>query len=233
MQPAGPARLLGDARRREPQPFSQSPDQCLPSWSPIRNGRTPTGPILRHGAGSATTGWLQNGHGPANLGGLKSKSAPHEPHLAGISWLGGASPRGIAQRRVERDLDDLDRRLDDLVAMAAVGADQLGRAGCEGRDRPHWSQVNWRRCGRKRGPRPGPVHPPRCAAAPGPGCSPAHKARELAAAPTGRRSAISAPPRLSSSFPSLRPHQGGACQPAFQPTAHPAVRAANGPDAAS
>ena len=73
-------------------PLSQSPTSRRASWAPIRKGRTPTGPILRHGPGSATTGWPQNGQGPAKPGGLKAKSAPQEPHLAGISWLGGASP---------------------------------------------------------------------------------------------------------------------------------------------
>ena len=110
------------------RPLSQSPTSRRASWSPIRNGSMPTGPDLavrprvdHHGlaaerarAGEARRLEARSGAAGGAFGG----------HRLGRRRLAG----GRAQGRVERRLDDLDRRLDDRVAVAAIGADQLGGA---------------------------------------------------------------------------------------------------------
>ena len=184
VQPAGAPCLLGDPRRREPQSLEPVADQSARLLGADQEGEdtdradlAPRPRVGHHGltaerAGAGKAGRLEGEVGPAG--------AAFGRDLLARRGLAGSG----AQGRVERGLDDLDRRLGDLVAMPAIGADQLGRAGRVGEHRP--ALVAGELAQMRRGnpyPALGPLVLFGPQPTPGPGAHRLRRHRESAAAP--------------------------------------------------
>ena len=129
MQPAGPARLLGDRGRREPQALQPIADQAARLLRADQERQDADRPDLAVGSRVDHHGLAAERARAGEARRLEAEVGPARAALGRDLLARRRLAAGRAQGLVERGLDDLDRGLDDPVAMPAIAADQLGGAG--------------------------------------------------------------------------------------------------------